>query len=92
MDARDGVGTGGGHRGKAGEARDEEGATELLRACWEGRTERVLALLAVGCDAAAVNNMGQTALVLAAARMRMSTWPNAATAVSMIRPPCSTEW
>ena len=48
-------------------AGDEDGFTAFLHACDKGQAAFAEALLAAGCDAAAVTNDGRTGLILAAA-------------------------
>ena len=47
--------------------RDEGGFTKFLWACNFGQADRMEALLAAGCNAAAVTDLGKTGLILAAA-------------------------
>ena len=48
------------------EARDNHGYTAFLWACFEGNVEFIAVLAEAGCDTAATDNAGRTALMLAA--------------------------
>ena len=48
------------------EAKDVNGATAFLDACWNGHVECMEMLINAGCDAAATNASGATGLMMAA--------------------------
>ena len=62
------------------EARDENGATAFLCACYKGSAECIVVLAKAGCDKAAATDNGGTALMQAA-------WSKEAAAVRAVLDP-----